>query len=78
MRAIIAETANNMLSIIVELNNVFSNPLRVWNPDAKLSPNAPPKPAADCCNKIAAINKIESPIWTYGNVETRDDIDRAY
>ena len=68
------EMTNKTAITILVVKSVFSNPRFVWKPLLKLSPNAPPRPAADCCSKITAISKTESPIWTKGNMEARDDI----
>lgn len=62
-----ADTAKSTLTTIVVVNKNFSNPRLVWyKPSPSPPPNAPPKPALDCCNKIAAIITIDSIICKYG------------
>ena len=47
-----ADIAKRIARIIVALKVNFSKPLLVWKPELKLSPMAPPIPAAVCCSKI--------------------------
>lgn len=55
-----------MARMIERLKNVFSEPLLVWNPELKLSPNAPPRPAADCWIKIEAMRSTDNAICMCG------------
>ena len=58
-----------MPRIMVAKKSVFSNPLRVWNPELKLSaPKAPPKDAPVCCKRIVMIRSTDSAICTYGKI----------
>lgn len=50
-----AETAKAIDSTIVALKTNFSKPLLVWWAELKLSPKAPPRPAAVCCIKMATV-----------------------
>ncbi len=43
-----AVITNKTAITIVALNMVFSEPRREWKAELKLSPKAPPRPAADC------------------------------
>lgn len=52
IRARKADMAKATARIMVALKMNFSKPLRVWNPELKLSPRAPPNPAAVRCNKM--------------------------
>ena len=47
-----AEMAKATARTMVALKVNFSKPRRVWKPELKLSPKAPPNPAAVRCNKM--------------------------
>jgi hypothetical protein len=57
---------------IVAINIIFSTPRFVWCPDEKPSPppNAPPRPASDCCKRMPPIRSNDKTIWIYGMLET--------
>lgn len=50
-----ADRAKAIESAIVALKVNFSKPRRVWKPELKLSPKAPPSPAAVCCSKTPTV-----------------------
>ena len=53
---------------MVARKRVFSNPLRVWKPELKLSaPKAPPKDAPVRCNSTQTMRSTERTICTYGS-----------
>ena len=62
---------NKAAKISVIFNNVFSTPLLVFETEVASSeppPKADPVPAADCCNSIAIISKIDITTNAVGNI----------
>ena len=55
---------------MVEINSIFSRPLRVWNtePDISEPPSAPPFCAPVCCKSTTIIRRTEMVIWMYGSM----------
>lgn len=74
MIEMIALPANKIATTNVKLNKNFSKPRRVWNAELSPPPKPLPSPAADCCNNITIIRRIDRPICIHGSKFTIRDM----